>query len=154
MEDIYDVNPEAIDIVSDIRSAAEKAFPNGYVDVHIHKNGISKGNIVVHFGIIGDKNHLPGGYRDNDPVNHKFLIFDEGNGKWEANKLTGDISTVPPEGSHLAMGGIKTPWRKVKGDKRRVIKAFETFFSRTKKMVKDNEAMIYKRDQYPDKYFR
>jgi len=78
----------------------------------------------------------------------------ESNGTYEAVNLTGSISTKPEEGSYMAMSRVKTPFRKTKGDAKKILKAFETFFPRLKKLVNDNRDNIYKVEEIKDKYFK
>lgn len=148
------VEPTAEDIklvMSSIESAFLSKFPNCYLSVTESKSlGHSIG---VSFGLILNKAELPSGIRDNDPVQHQFIIHINKNG-FEAVPLQGSIWINPPAGSYLAMGRIKTPFRKTSGDAKKIIKAFETFVPRLKQLVKDNEANIYGRQKYKDVYFK
>ena len=68
--------------------------------------------------------------------------------------IVGSLHVNPPEGSRDAGASIKTPWRKTKGDAKKIAKAFETFASRTKKLVQDNEADIAGRSEIDDKFIK
>ena len=97
---------------------------------------------------------MSGGIIHNDPMHHTFIIFGEGEDKWSAENSIAGISINPPKGSFLAMESVKTKWRKTTGTGQKVLKAYERFFPRLKKLLKDNEANIYQRDSYKDKYFK
>lgn len=138
-------------VMSEIESAFLSKFPNCFLQVQESK-GFGH-SIFVNFGLVLNKAELPSGIRDNDPVSHKFMIYIEKTG-FEAITLTGGIAVNPPAGSYNAMGFVKTPFRKTKGDAKKIIKAFETFVPRLKQLVKDNEANIYGRDKLKDVYFK
>lgn len=150
------INEEANPDFEKIRDAAEKAFkkefPNGWISSNIGRL-IDSYSLVIDLGVVSDHSQLTSRIVRNDPVYHKFMITDEGK-HFEARNLIGDISINPPEGSYLAMGRVKTKFRKTKGDADKIIKTFDVFFGRLKKLVKDNEANIYGRKEYSDKYFK
>lgn len=155
LQNVYEAEMEAGDVeqlMDDIRSSFKKYFPHGYINIG-KGAGISKGTIHLAIGLIDDVNKLSSGIRENDPMIHKFIIFPEANG-FSAELSYGNLSVNPPEGSYLAMGRVKTNWRKTRGDAKKIAKAYDTFFGRLKKIVKDNEADVYHRDMYDDKYFR
>lgn len=143
---------DADELADRIADSFRGVFPNGWIKSNVPKSGISEGDIAISFGLISDKSELSSGIADNDPMHHKFMVHNEG-GHYEAVKLSGGLDVNPEKGSYMAMDKMKTPWRKTKGDGDKILKAFETFFGRLMKMVKDNEENIHKRENYSDQYF-
>jgi len=143
---------DADKLSAQIADSFSKHFPNGYVSSSAGKS-IGSMVISVSIGMIKDINDVSNKIRMNDPMSHKFLIHIEGD-KYEAVGLQGGLSIEPEEGSYMAMGRVKTPWRKTLGDSTKVLKAFETFFTRLTKIVKDNEDNVYGRSRINDKYFK
>jgi hypothetical protein len=139
------------DLIKSIESNFKKHFPNGWIITGINK-GLG-GYLGINMGIIGNRSELPSKILDNDPVHHKFIIHKE-KGGYSAEVLVGGISINPPKDSYLAMGNVKTKWRKTKGDTTKINKAFDTFFKRLKALVKEHESDIYHRDMYSNKYFK
>ena len=126
-------------------------FPHGWIKA---STGSSLGGkqITIRFGLVGDMAQLTSKILENDPVHHLFLIF-ANTDKLESNCLQSGISINPPKNSYLAMGRVKTKYRRTTGDHARVLKSFNTFLVRLKQLVIDNEADIYQRGNYDDKFF-
>lgn len=138
-------------IVDSIQKSFDKQFPNAWSIIRVQK--LIGEVITVTFGLV-DKSELTSGILENDPVFHSFIIHIEGDDKYEAAVNSSGISINPPEGSYYAMERVKTKFRKTKGDSKRIVKTFDTFFKRLKVLVKANEANIYQRQNYSDKYFK
>jgi hypothetical protein len=83
---------------------------------------------------------------------HKWLISPTKDG-WVAELVQGSLM-VKPNQPHFAMSRIKTGWRRVKGDHKRIVAGFERFFTRLKKTVHDNKDQIYRVEKYDSRYFR
>ena len=135
-----------------ISKAFSKYFPHGWKIVR-QGNGLSADSIHVYIGLVGDTTELPSGIRENDPMFHSWILFPDKKG-WSAESSQGSLAINPPEGSYLAMGSVKTKWRKTKGDNNKMVKTFDTFFKRLKALVKENESNIYGRNKLKDKYFK
>lgn len=144
-----------------MESSFKKQFPNGYFSISVHQ-GIGDYLVSVYIGLIDNIKDVSNQIRENDPMRHSFLITAdretskerEMDGMLTAENLNGDIRTNPPEGSYLAMGKVKTKFRRTKGDKAKLLSTFDKFFKKLKSLVKENEENIYRRDSYPDKYFK
>lgn len=140
------------DMGNAIQKNFRKQFPKGWIIVRAGA-GISKDTVSVTLGLIGDKKELTSGILENDPMFHSWLLFKDPKG-WSAEITQGRLSVNPPEGTHYAMGSVKTKWRKTAGDENKMINTFATFFQKLKKIVKDNEDEIYQRSKYSDKFFK
>ena len=134
-----------------IKQEFNNTFPNGWIKAN---TGTSLGGkqITIRFGLVGDMSQLTSKILENDPVHHLFLIF-ANTDKLESNCLQSGISINPPKNSYLAMSRVKTKYRRTTGDHARILKSFKTFLPRLKQLVIDNEANIYQRDKYNDKFF-
>ena len=142
---------EAEKLAADIKSSFEKHFPNGFIVSRVEKSlGDSIINVV--FGLISDESDLESNIRQNDPLFHRIMINIEGD-TYEAKSSQSGLSIEPEKGSFRAMSNVKTPFRKTKGDSKKIMKAFDRFFPRVSKIVKDNEENVYRRSTYDDKYF-
>lgn len=133
-----------------LESSFKKYFPNGWANIR-RVSIIGSPIIKFEFGLV-DRNELTSKILMNDPAYHLFLIDGEPDG-YEAKLSIGSIS-VNTDKQHLVMDSIKSPWRKSKGDATKLLKTYNTFFTRLKKLVKDNENEIYDRKKYSDKYFK
>lgn len=143
---------EASKLATQLTVIAKKYFPNSYAASNFSKS-MSLWSITFQFGLIGDKSDVPNGIRRNDPVDHLFNIYVTESG-YEVSALIGGLATNPEEGSYLAIRNVKTPFRKTKGDVKKIEKTFDTFFKRLKKLVDDNKDNIYGVDKIKDKYFK
>jgi hypothetical protein len=143
---------EAKKLAADLESVAKKYFPNGFAATSF-STSFNIPAITFQFGMISDKADVSNGIRLNDPADHMFMISLANDG-FEAKMLRGSISTNPEKGSHMAMGRIKSPFRKTKGDSKKMLKTFDTFFQRLKKLIADNKDNIYRSDKIKDKYFK
>jgi len=134
-----------------IKHEFKTVFPNGWMASHVG-HGLNGKNIYIQFGLV-DREQLSSKILNNDPVHHKFLIFADTD-KLESNCLQSGISINPEAGSYMAMGTVKTKYRKTTGNHNRILKSFKTFFPRVKQLVTENEANIYQREKYDDKFFK
>jgi len=151
-EFISEASTPAEGMMKDIEKSFKKQFPKGWSIIH-QGGGISKDTISIVIGLIGNKSDLPNGILENDPMFHSWLLFQHPKG-YTAEILQAGISINPPEDSYLAMGRIKTKWRKTTGDEAKMVKTLDAFFKKLKKLVKDNEDNIFGRSKYNDKYFK
>ena len=140
------------DVMAGIETAFKKSFPNGWIDIEI-RNMLGMDSISFTLGLIGDKSQWGNGIQMNDPMHHTFVVYYK-DGVYEASNSRGRIYLKPDEGTHYAMKGLKTNFRKSKGSADKVLKAFTTWFPRLKTLVKDNEENFYRRDRYSDKFFK
>jgi len=146
---------ELMAINKEIEVAFNKEFPQGWIAMSVGKKTFGSVASSFKMGIIGDNNQLTGGYGINDPAHHGFMIFQRGPDDFEVRNSISGLSVNPPEGSYLVMKHMKTGFRQIKsGNSKKVTKAFSTFFKKLKGLVKANEAEIYQRDKYDDKYFK
>ncbi len=77
-----------------------------------------------------------------------FSLHNNGDGTYTLEKKSSTIDVNPEEGSYMAMGRIKIPYRKTTGDAKKVLAAFERFLKKAKKLLQDNDANIYERENY------
>jgi len=147
-----DSDASAKDMMEAIDKSFKKYFPNGWSRIR-PGTGISSDSISVNIGLIGKDADVPNGIRQNDPMLHTWLLFPDANG-YSAEMGQGSIMLNPPEGSYLAMSPLKTKWRKTKGDAKKMVKTFDSFFKKLKDMVKKNQANIFGRNELNDKYFK
>lgn len=137
-------------LVNDIHSLLKHKFPNG--NISVSSNRVLTESISVFVGLVGNVKELTGGIVGNDPLGARFTIFPDPKGFVVEAQLS-NLSVEPEEGSYMAMGSVKIPFRKVRGDASKVLKAFERWSDSVIDIVKKEEQNIYKRNQYSDKYF-
>jgi len=141
-------------IIQGTQSAFKKKFPHGWCTVGARK---SIGSIVINIrgGIIGDASLLPSRIADNDPAYFHLSVMPIKGGQFEMEHRVGfGIKLKPDPGTHYAMKTHKVKLRKVKGDSEKIVTAFEKHLDKLKKAVKDNQENFYRREDYPDKYFK
>lgn len=141
-----------LEVIENIKSSFNKHFPLGWMIIGKGR-GIGSDTISISMGLV-DSSELQSNILMNDPVFHSFLIFVEGEDKYEATYNQGRISINPEPGTHYAMGSVKTKFRKAKGDLAKMTRTYDTFFKRLKVLVSENESNIYHRSNYSDKYFK
>lgn len=146
-----------IDTVSEfmkqLEAAIRKYFPKSFVRIQSSKNLGS--SIFLSFAIGKDKSQWLNGIFENDPVASKFMIgFDSfADDKFIKDKILAEIIsggslTIKPEpGSHLAFSRVKLGWRKKTATPDKIIKHFENYFKKMKKIVNDHKEDIPD-DQY------
>lgn len=139
-------------LAKEIEDNFKSYFPNGYVRTH-YSNKISE-VIYVSIGLIGDIDYVTNNIRDNDPMLHKFCVFVNSDGTYEAQNSMGALMIKPDPDSHLAMESVKTPWRKTKGDAAKIKKAYDKFFSRLIKIVDDEKENIYNVEKIPVHFWK
>lgn len=146
------VEPDNSELIAGIEAAFKKYFPNGMIKAQTKKT-IGSWGVSVNAAMIGQQSDQQSNIWRNDPIYMMFTI--EGNpDAYVAERLLGNVSVKPEAGSHYAMDTIKVPFRKSRGDVKKMIKTFDTHFSRVKAVVKENEANIYGRERIADKYFQ
>jgi hypothetical protein len=134
------------DLLAEIEALHKKSFPKGWFKGGT-RSGLGGGNTIsFSFGIVPER-EVSNKILDNDPGHHKFIIHEK-EGKYEAKVLHGGLNIDPPEGSNLVMTRVKSKWRKVSGDHKKVVTAFSRFFPKFKGIVKDNKDNIYNADKY------
>ncbi len=154
------LNEATYQTAQELLKAIEKEFfqifPSGRMDASWSNNLGS--SCTLRFGMIGDRNDVAHKIIDNDPVHSIHAIYGmdgEGNlgAKLSAETILGkSLSVNPPEGSHLAMSRVKLGWRNKKGTSDQIVKHYSNYFKKMAKVIKENEADIYGRNDIPDKY--
>jgi len=127
-----------------IEKSYRKYFPKGLF--YSRKKPLGGSGFTFTLGLIGDKKDVPNGIEHNDPMRHVFMVNLKGD-DFEVTSNHGSLSTNPPKGSHMAMHNVKTKFRKVKGDEKKIVVGMDRFFSRLKSLVKDNKDNIYGGDK-------
>lgn len=152
-EDDTDMSKQELEQIAEgISTAFDKYFPNGWSRIGVNRI-IGDDLVSVTFGLVSDKSEQSSGLFDNDPMLHKFLVRQKGDGTYVSEKLLGYISTNPEAGSYMAMSSVKTPYRKTTGNPEKIIKSFDVFFGRLKTLLNEHESNIYGRERYSDKWF-
>jgi len=141
--------------IEDFRDSLEKSFykhfPNGVISIK-DNYGIYKDSILVKFGMIGDESDNLGGYFNNDPMKHSFILEPKGD---DIYSFDGDgwINLKPQEGSYRAMDILKT--RMTNSSKITLQKTdvkMAKFFKKLSGLMKDNVDEIYGVDDIDVKY--
>lgn len=138
-------------LADDIESLLKRKFPNGNVYARFSNNLTE--SISVWVGLVGNTRELTSGIAGNDPLATGFTVFRDPKGFIIETRRSA-LSVNPEEGSYMAMGSVKIPFRKTRGDEKKILKALERWADRTIAVVRDEEANIYNRANYSDKYFK
>lgn len=135
---------EGKEIADLIEKSYRKYFPKGMF--YSGKKHLGGGGFNFTLGLIGDKKDYPNGIEHNDPMRHTFGVTVKGDG-FEVTQSSGSLSVNPPEKSFMAMSSVKTKFRKVVGDEKKIVAGMDRFFSRLKSIVNDNKDNIYGADK-------
>lgn len=138
-------------LADDIDKLLKRKFPNG--NTYARFSGNLTDSISVWVGLIGNVRELPSGIAGNDPFGAGFMIFRDPKG-FVVESPRSNLNVEPEEGSYMAMGSVKIPFRKVRGDEKKILKAFDRWADKAITTIKKEEKNIYQRDKYSDKYFR
>jgi|GEM_PF-1998746 len=139
-----DENFEGVETANLIEKSYRKYFPKGMF--YSKKLALGGSGFSFTIGLIGDKKDLPNGIEHNDPMRHVFMVNSR-DGVFEVTSPSGNLSVNPPEKSFMAMGSVKTKFRKLKGDEKKIVAGMDRFFSKLKNTVKDNKDNIYGADK-------
>jgi hypothetical protein len=137
----------AHELAKEIEAAILKIFPLSFVSASYSTN--LKSSISIYFALGRDKSEWANGIVQNDPAYSIFKVWGIGENSTltdnlELKMLTGgNIYTLPPEGSHLAMGRHKVSFRKSKGNRDKILKGVNTYFKRLKDELKKVGDNIY-----------
>lgn len=127
-------------VLHNLENIFYKYFPKSFVQAKFSVKLMPSATVVIALG--KDKSEWPSGYWENDPMDTRFWIYGmdkEGNYQNLSLECSGiSIMTVPPEGSYLAFGSIKVPFRKGKGDQKSIERTFESAISKLHDAVKAN----------------
>ena len=133
--------------IYEIEKSFKAQFPYGWFKA---RDVILGGRTTfINVGIV-PINEVPNGILQNDPMFSTFSI-DECNVIEHQN---GCLSVDPEPGSYLAIGLVKTNLRKKKAKSEEdVVKTFDNYFKKVKKIVSENADKVYGRDRYSKNYF-
>jgi hypothetical protein len=125
-------------------------FPNGKISAQVF-NGIGDPTLGISFYMIGERTDQSHNIVDNDPVHTKFIahlpkIHPTKETKFKVEYLMGGLSVKPEEGSFMAMGRVKLPYRKSTGDISKQVKNLTKYFKKVGQAVIDNKDNLYKKD--------
>jgi hypothetical protein len=147
----------ADDFAKEIEQTIKKHFPKSGVAAR-YKEGIAR-SITVWFTLQGDPSKHSNKIAQNDPAHQIIHVwFDKGKGrdpvdqddtlpeKFSVDNGSPRLTIRPGPESKLAFDRVKLPWRKKAGNKATILKHIDTYFARTKKIVKDNF------DRLPDSF--
>ena len=132
------------EIINNIESSFKKHFPNGYIN--IYNRDQEKVDIQFYIGLIGNKNDINNGIRENDPMHHLFVIRQKED-KLIADMLFGGLSCKPTNPLY-AMDNVKTKFRKTTGDSNKICTTYDKWFKKLKELVIEQGSNIYKAEVY------
>ena len=138
------------DDITQIEKDFLSVFPNGKINVRIY-NGIGDPCLAINALLIGNKDDQSNGIIDNDPLNIKFIgflskKFPNKNDKFVFEKIMGGLSIQPEEGSYMAMGRVKLPFRKSTNTMTKQVAKLKKFWVTVGQAVLDNKDNLHKKD--------
>lgn len=138
------------DALETLKGNFKKIFPNGKINARVY-SGLGDPTLSVSFYMIGDKEGQSNGIIDNDPVITKFMahlpsVHPEKGTKFKIERLMGGLSIQPEEGSYMAMGRVKLPYRKSTGDIKKQVANLTKYFKTVGQAILDNKDNLYKKD--------
>lgn len=122
-----------------LKTVIKKHFPKSFIQSNFSTNISAAVMIKFAFGL--NQSDWPNGIIQNDPLFHQFTIRGGFNneGKIIEKNLTTDILV----GGRLSKGGrgliAKLPWRKKSGNVSAILKHFDVYFGRIKKIFEENK---------------
>jgi hypothetical protein len=130
---------EADLFAKEIKDAIGKIFPNFGVFTY-YKNDLLP-SITVSVRIGKDKSEWSGGIAGNDALSSLLSIKginDDGSltDSMEMTNLQSSVMTKP-ENEMFVYGSVKIPFRKVKGDKKKILQAIVKYYQNVKSVLKD-----------------
>lgn len=147
--------------IANVSSYFKKSFPNGTSSGGL-RNTIGADHITFDFVLANPKVSI-----HNDPMHISFLIqWGSGFGEQpltleqgaelEFNVSSSSISVNPPEGSHLAMGRVKTKLTNVKkgGSLEKFDKKMKAWVPKLRKLFEEHKDNIYQVDKIDPKYLK
>lgn len=132
------------DFVNKLDSIIRKHFPKSHVNVQVSKN-LGK-EIDVFFTLGKNKSEWVNKIAENDPLYHRFMLawnaFEDNEftkDKFEAElSVGGSLKVLPGPKSYMAFDRVKIGWRKKTGTPEAILKHFDNYFNKMKKVLKDN----------------
>ena len=134
------------ELMNRMEKSFKTQFPKGYISIS-KGAGLSGDMITVRLGLIGDLKDVSNRIRHNDPMHHVITMFIDGD-NIEADCALGELMVNPDAGSYMAMKGLKTGFRKTKGDQTKIQKAFDRFTVKLRGLVDANKDNIYDAELY------
>ena len=133
-----------------LKTDINKVFPNGKFSVSVY-NGLGSPVLGLSFYMISDIKDQSHQIIGNDPVETKFIAHlpmthPSKDIKFKLERLMGDLYVKPPEGSYLAMGRVKLPYRKSTGDITKQSANLVKYFKKVGQAIIDNTDNLYKKD--------
>jgi hypothetical protein len=132
----------ADEFIAAVSAAFKKHLPHGQIKGWFSDRLLPA--VTFHFLLQGDKSKYVMNIARNDPAYHIAQVYGfdkEGNikGKLEADVLTGgSLHVKPAPDSYMAFDSVKIGWRKKTGTPEQVVKHFDNYFGKMKKVAKDN----------------
>ena len=138
----------ALSAQAQIETSFKTQFPKGFITFR-NRKGLSGQIVEMAIGLIGDVNDVSHKIRENDPMFHHWIIFPKGD-NMEVSYLQGGLDLHPDAGSYLAIKRIKTGFRQFTGDEQKIIKSFDKFFIKLRKLVDENKDQLFNLTMYED----
>lgn len=139
------VYPELEELGVALTKAFNSEFPHAVMVAQVRKDVFSgrRYQLYVSFTFVPMVNNREN-ERTKDPVYHAFTI-DYRNGVFTAVINSARLGTTLTK---------NTGFRKLKGDRSKIVKGFSKFFSELKVRVRQAEETFPNRSDYPDKYLK
>lgn len=150
----------AIDFQNAVLNTFKKHFPNGYANASKYPLG---GGVHFSFGLIGKKDDLPNGYRENDHLRLSFGIHE--NFTFNSNdniehKLVIEVQSntisVKPTSKYYAMSSVKLPVRKITDTPEGIIKKLDKAFAKCADTIRKEIANnnLYNQEEIDPMYLK
>jgi len=142
------------EFIDSLEKAIKKSFPKSLVIVRASKNLGS--SIDVRFALGKDKSEFANGIIHNDPLYHILMIgwnefvddhFIKDKITLDKPSVGGILTTMPEEGSYMALGRVKLGFRKKTAPPEGIIKHLDNYFKKVKKILKDNMDNLTDKDR-------
>ena len=132
---------DAAKLMKDLESIFMKTFPNSLFQARFANQFGSSISMRLRLG--NSKKDWPNGIIDNDILTADFFVngYDrEGNatGPLELEAIRGVSWLTIPDNKYMAYGRQKVPFRKVKGNEKKIAQGFQKTLDKIKQSIKDN----------------
>ncbi len=145
--------------LEEVERLYHRYFPRSRIDA-VAPRILGRYSIFIRCYLAGDGKEVPYGIWDNDMFNVRFHIdLTDDRQFYDPIVLESRVSFIwiKPESQYLAFSRAKVPFRKTKGDTRKILQALDKYFARLKDTlirVDDEDLVPENRQDLVDKLLR
>lgn len=137
-------------LMDGIKESFLKEFPKGYIKAWIStSSGSDKKLIAIDIGLIDSVLKIGNGGLQCDPMYHRTLVYDMGDGIYTAVLVIGGLM-IRSDNPLYIMNQINTKFKKTNGNDEKILKMYKQFFKKLKVTVKKQNENVWYYKLYKD----